>query len=206
MAQQSFLPPLTTPKGNMVPTMIPNTQTNRHAQLITGHSFLNTEQHQTNTKGSGFFRGSRASLHGRSLSIHQMSAAEVVRLGSKATNNQFGLENYEIPKSGSPSKIKSSIVPKSKAPGPIEQEAKYRKNFPGAGHYTIPDQLPWDEKSKKVNADFSKADRITEADRIIADSKKPERSSPGPVAYKYEKLKFLPSLKNGVSGGAGLQG
>ena len=111
-----------------------------------------------------------------------------------------------MPKSGSPQKVKSSIVPKSKAPGPIEMEAKYRKNFPGAGQYTIPDQLPWDEKYKKVNPDFSKAERITEADRIIADSKKPEKSSPGPVAYKYEKLKILPSLKNGVSGGAGLQG
>ena len=44
------------------------------------------------------------------------------------------------------------------------------------------------------------------ADKIIADSKKLEKSTPGPTAYNYDKLKILPSLKNGVSGGAGLAG
>ena len=44
-----------------------------------------------------------------------------------------------MPKTESPSKVKSSIIPKSKAPGVIEKEAKYRKNFPGAGAYTLPD-------------------------------------------------------------------
>ena len=42
------------------------------------------------------------------------------------------------------------------------------------------------------------------ADKIIADSKKPEKTTPGPSAYSYDKIKILPTLKNGVNGGAGL--
>ena len=114
--------------------------TPRATALATGASFLNTEQHRTNTKGSGFYLG----RNNRSLSIAEMAPRDVVRLGSKSSNNMFGLEHYTIPKSDSPGKVKSSIIPKSKAPGPIEREARYRKNFPGAGAYTIPDQLTWD--------------------------------------------------------------
>lgn len=65
--------------------------------------------------------------------------------------------------------------------------------------------LPWEERNKRnKNPDFGKEKRNSMIDKIINDSKKPEKSTPGPCQYKYEKLKILPSLKNGISGGAAL--
>ena len=45
----------------------------------------------------------------------------------------FGLEDYDCPKNGPAVKVKQVAINKNKTPGPIEREAKYRSQFPGAG-------------------------------------------------------------------------
>ena len=77
----SFLPPISIKKIE-APKLPPISMTPRATALVTGASFLNTEQHKTNTKGSGFYRG----RNNRSLSIAEMSPGDVVRLGSKSSN------------------------------------------------------------------------------------------------------------------------
>lgn len=64
--------------------------------------------------------------------------------GKGATD--FGIEGYNMPKQGSPTKHARATINKNKTPGPIEAEAKYRRNFPGAGAYTLPHDLPWNEQ------------------------------------------------------------
>ena len=110
----------------------------------------------------------------------------------------FGLEDYACPKTGSPTKIKQVAIGKNKAPGPIEAEAKYRKQFPGAGQYVIMSAQTWDvqNEAKNKRADFSKSPRVTECDEIELLAKK-GKATPAPTAYKDNKLKFLPSIGKG---------
>lgn len=54
-------------------------------------------------------------------------------MGKSNAASSFGLEDYEMPTTGLIAKAKQVAINKSKSPGPIEAEAKYRKNFPGAG-------------------------------------------------------------------------
>ena len=134
-----------------------------------------------------------------SNSLAKLSPREVVAIELKKSADCFGIDGYAIPKVGSPVKAKAMPVGKSKAPGVIEREARYRRNFPGAGQYTLQEQLPWDEQFSKVQSkpNFNKAKRRTEADNIYEAAKKPEKSTPGPSAYTYEKIKFLPRLNLG---------
>lgn len=45
----------------------------------------------------------------------------------------FGIEGYEVPANEQIKKGRSFIFFKSEAPGPIQSEAEFRKQFPGAG-------------------------------------------------------------------------
>ena len=47
-------------------------------------------------------------------------------------NSSFGLDDYEMPSTGLLKKPVQPTINKSKAPGPIEAEANYRKDFPSA--------------------------------------------------------------------------
>ena len=111
----------------------------------------------------------------------------------------MGIEGYQMPKSGSPRKISSSVIPKNKSPGPIEAEAKYRKQFPGAGAYVHPFERPWNEQmpQRNIKGDMAKGARKTMADVIQENALKPEKSTPSPNDYNVQKEKFLPSLGRG---------
>ena len=63
---------------------------------------------------------------------------------SAHANSSFGLDDYDMPSAGLQKKPVQPTINKSKAPGPIEAEANYRKNFPGAGSYTIPEAKTWE--------------------------------------------------------------
>ena len=58
----------------------------------------------------------------------------VRELKNKGASDNFGIEGYTMPKSGSPKKTKiAGVIGRNKSPGPIEAEIKLRKNYPGAG-------------------------------------------------------------------------
>ena len=107
-----------------------------------------------------------------------------------------------MPSAGLLKKPVQPTISKSKAPGPIEAEANYRKNFPGAGDYSIPASKTWDQQNEKKykRGDFSKSPRVT-AGVEIENQQKRGNASPGPQAYKENKLKFLPSIpgKSGLA-------
>ena len=68
---------------------------------------------------------------------------EFTRRGSGG--NDFGMEDYNMPKSGLPLRNKSGVIGKNKSPGPIESEARYRKQFPGSGAYDLFHDKTWTE-------------------------------------------------------------
>jgi len=113
----------------------------------------------------------------------------------------FGLEEYDVPKQGLATKAKQVAINKNKTPGPIEREAKYRAQFPGAGQYKLMSAQTWDvqNEAKNKRADFSKSPRITEADELEIREKK-GKGTPSPFAYKPAKEKFLPSIGKGHMG------
>ena len=105
-----------------------------------------------------------------------------------------------MPKTESPKKgNQAGIIPKNKLPGPIEAEARYRKNFPGAGAYVIMHDKPWNEQMtpQQLHSNMTKAPRQTMADELIAKSKHPEKSTPSPNDYTVNREKLLPSLGRG---------
>ena len=111
-----------------------------------------------------------------------------------------------MPKSGSPKSIKvNGVIAKNKSPGPIEAEAKFRKNYPAADSYELPYDKPWTDRMSKaaMHADFAQAKRKTEAAIIEENAKKPEKSTPSPNDYTVKKEKILPNLGRG--GGSLLQ-
>ena len=56
-----------------------------------------------------------------------------------------------MPKSGSPKSIKvNGVIAKNKTPGPIEAEAKFRKNYPAADSYELPYDKPWTDRMSKA--------------------------------------------------------
>ena len=64
----------------------------------------------------------------RSAAITRMlSPREMVQEFTKKGSDDYGVEGYTMPKSGSPLRIRNSVIPKNNSPGPIEAEAKYRR-------------------------------------------------------------------------------
>ena len=104
-----------------------------------------------------------------------------------------------MPKSGSPRKVSNGFIPKNKSPGPIEAEAKYRKQFPGSGAYTILEDKTWGDQLTKSSSrpNLDKAPRMMMADIVARNNQKPEKSTPSPNDYKVNVEKFLPSLGKG---------
>ena len=144
----------------------------------------------------------------RSQSITALlSPKEMIREFSKrGSNDEFGIEGYYMPKSGSPKSIKvNGVIAKNKSPGPIEAEAKFRKAYPAADAYELPFDKPWTDRMSKQqkHSDFAQAKRKTEAAIIEENSKKPEKSTPSPNDYNVKKEKILPNLGRG--GGSLLQ-
>ena len=113
----------------------------------------------------------------------------------------FGIEDYEMPHMGLALKVKQVAMNKNKTPGPIEAEAKYRSQFPGAGQYQLKSAQTWDiqNEAKNKHTDFTKSPRVTEADEIATREKK-GRANPAPTAYKPNMEKFLPSIGKGHMG------
>ena len=93
----------------------------------------------------------------------------------------------------------ASIIPRNKSPGPIEAEAKYRKQFPGSGAYTIMHDKPWNEQlsPRELHSNMDKAPRKMMADILKDNAKHPEKSTPSPNDYSVNREKFLPSLSKG---------
>ena len=82
----------------------------------------------------------------RSASITTLlSPKEMVKQFSRKGSQDFGIEGYQAVKHG-PDRKKSlnGMIPKNKTPGLIESEARYRRNFPGAGAYTLKHDKTWD--------------------------------------------------------------
>ncbi len=105
-----------------------------------------------------------------------------------------------MPQSGSPRKTSvNGVINKNKSPGPIEKEAQYRKDFPGAGAYNQLEDIPWNERLGKgaFRGNMEKAPRLMMADIAARNNAKPEKSTPSPMAYSAQKEKFLPSLNKG---------
>ena len=104
-----------------------------------------------------------------------------------------------MPKSGLPARGRSGVIPKNKTPGPIESEARYRKQFPGAGAYSLVHDKPWNEQQepRHMHPNMSKQPRITMAGELERNADKPEKTTPSPNDYTFDKLKLLPSLGRG---------
>jgi hypothetical protein len=90
-----------------------------------------------------------------------------------------------MPKNGSPKKTANGVIPKNKSPGPIEKEANYRKDFPGAGAYSVMEDIPWNERGGKnaTRPSMEKAPRLMMADIAAKNNMRPEKSTPSPMAY-----------------------
>lgn len=132
----------------------------------------------------------------RSASITALlSPKEMVREFTKRGSQDFGIQDYNLPKSGLPQRGRSGVIPKNKTPGPIESEARYRKQFPGAGAYTLKHDKPWNEQAEpgQSKPSMAKSPRISVVDEIAKSASK----TPSPNDYTFDKLKFLPSLSRG---------
>ena len=114
-------------------------------------------------------------------------------------SEDFGIQDYKVPKVGAESKARAGFIPKNKSPGPIEAEAKFRKNIPGVGAYDLPETTPWTERGgkKATHPSLEKAPRLMMADIVARNSSKPEKSTPSPLEYSPNKDKFLPTLDRG---------
>ena len=123
----------------------------------------------------------------------------MVNAFTKRGSQDFGIDGYNMPVSGSPKKTSSGVIPKNKSPGPIEAEAKYRKQFPGSGAYTLREDKTWADQLTKSESrpNLGKAPRMMMADLVALNNSKPEKSTPSPNDYKVYKEKFLPSLGKG---------
>ena len=104
-----------------------------------------------------------------------------------------------MPKTGLPIRGRSGVIPKNKTPGPIESEARYRKQFPGAGSYSLKHDKPWNEQveARHAHPNMSKQPRITMAGELARNAGIPEKSTPSPNDYTFDKLKILPNLGRG---------
>ena len=76
--------------------------------------------------------------------IDSMSPAELVKF-SMVSKEGGGIEGYRLPEQHK--RAESYSVFKSKEPGPIQKEAVYRMQFPGAGHYNT-FESSWDVQMK----------------------------------------------------------
>ena len=56
-------------------------------------------------------------------------------INKSSAGSAFGLDDYEMPHTGLAVKVKQVAINKNKTPGPIEAEAKLKKNIPGVGSY-----------------------------------------------------------------------
>ena len=113
---------------------------------------------------------------------------------TKTGGTDFGIDGYNMPKVGSARKVNiAGVIPKNKTPGNIEAEAKYRKQFPGAGAYTLVHDKPWNEQltPKQMKPNMDKSPRRTMADEIENAAQKPEKSTPGPLEYNIKMEKVL---------------
>ena len=74
-----------------------------------------------------------------------MSPLDMAKMISKSNaGGAFGLEEYATPHAGMLAKVKQVAINKNKTPGPIEKEALYRKQFPGASQYDLMCSKTWD--------------------------------------------------------------
>ena len=113
----------------------------------------------------------------------------------------FGIDGYAIPTVEASPKKKHAYgcFNRSKAPGPIESEMKYRRNYPGAGAYHLTQEKTWTEQAGKkgAHADFTRAPRRMMAQQFAENANKPERSTPSPQAYNINLEKYLPAVGKG---------
>ena len=83
----------------------------------------------------------------RSASITSLlTPKEMVEQFTRRGSQDFGIEGYQAVKHGPPRKKSlNGMIPKNKTPGLIESETRYRRNFPGAGAYTLKHDKTWDK-------------------------------------------------------------
>ena len=188
----SFLPAIETkgpPSAMAAPMMV-----------ATGMSAIRTGQDFVKSRNDFTARTGKLSPI-RSASITALlSPREMVSQLTKNGSQEFGIDGYQMPKSGSPRKVTvNGVIPKNRTPGNIEQEAKYRKQFPGAGDYTLVHDKPWNEQltPKQMKPNMDKSPRTTMADLIESNAQKPEKSTPSPLEYNVKKEKFLKDIGRG---------
>lgn len=186
----SFLPAINS-------TMLVNSGNTGMSAIRTGESFVKSRNNfQLRT-------GRNSPLKSQSITALLSPREMVKQFGGRlgGAEEEFGVRGYVMPKHESPSKVRTGIIGKNKSPGPIEAEAKYRRQFPGAGAYMMPEDKTWtDRKSpREIHNDMAKSPRKTMADEIENAAKKPEKSTPSPNDYNANKLKFLPNLGKGGS-------
>ena len=110
----------------------------------TGIEGLRTGQSFANTRNNPQIHTGRVSAI-RSASITALlSPHEMVKSLSRGSND-FGIQGYMIPNTNalSPGKYTGGVIAKNKSLSPIEAEANYRKQFPGAGQYALSIEGPW---------------------------------------------------------------
>ena len=201
----SFLPAINTKDSgfnntNGTHALVPLNQMTGMSGVRTGESF----QKKSGTRNKFNLRTGRVSPI-RSASITDLlSPKEIIQEFTRKGSQDFGIAGYNMPKSGSPLKTSKATINKNKTPGPIEAEAKYRRNFPGAGAYTLPHDLPWDEQFKAMQKrpNMNKAPRLTMGDEVAAMVKK-GIATPSPNDYDVNKDYTLPNVSKG--GGSLLQ-
>ena len=118
---------------------------NNNGLQITGpmaHSPVNMGAYNFRSPQGGRMRNSpmkRLSLTDR------ISPTEMVSLANGFDSGNMGIKGYHMPITGSPKRARPAVMPKSKVPSIIEQEAKYRSNFPSSASYVLKSSLPWDQ-------------------------------------------------------------
>ena len=148
--QISFLPDIASPRGGGDMGNV----------FRTGQSFAPGMNVQTRAELMGQGRHPM-----RSASITTLlSPKEMVQQFTRRGSQDFGIEGYQAVKHGPPRKKSlNGMIPKNKTPGPFEQETRYRRNFPGAGAYTLKHNKTWDMQiaTNKKKPNFTKSPRKT---------------------------------------------
>ena len=127
--QISFLPDIASPRASMGNVYATGTSFSPNMNVMTKAELMGQGRHPI-----------------RSASITTLlSPKEMVKQFSRKGSQDFGIEGYQAVKHGPQRKGSlNGMIPKNKTPGLIESEARYRKNFPGAGAYTLKHDKTWD--------------------------------------------------------------
>ena len=118
--------------------MSPNTsQKDLNQTGITGAEFLSSGNINASRNSHSFLMAATEKRDSTRFQVYKkpsitdtLSPTEMIRATMKTS---FGIEGYEVPANEQLKRAGSFMFFKSKAPGPIQGEAEFRKQFPGAG-------------------------------------------------------------------------